>query len=283
LLEYKHSRETHDSVSPYNRQSFLLAESGRLCYCFTVEMKHSASINGRILKTLLLAFLVVGLAWAEQDWIDSSAVFPLMECPVSGLQLSVLRDAPARTYADREVRFCSSRHVAAFEKDLEKNLAQLDAKIVEHQAKLYLLEECVVCGKALDEHDDGVVPIDHVHKNRLVRLHSGSCLQAFEREPEVYLRKLDEAVIADQLPEYPIDICIISGDKLGHAGDPINVVVGSRLVRFCRRDCVKQFLRNPARVFSVLDRLKKEGLGLLEDHEGAHARMEHMKKDPKYH
>ena len=54
----------------------------------------------------------------------------------------------------------------------------------------------------------------------------------------------DAAIIAAQLPSYPLNVCPISGEELGGMGDPINLVVEGKLVRVCCNGCVKRAPRS---------------------------------------
>jgi YHS domain-containing protein len=44
---------------------------------------------------------------------------------------------------------------------------------------------------------------------------------------------------------YPLDTCIVSGEKLGEMGDPVVVVKDGQEYKFCCHDCVKQFEADP--------------------------------------
>lgn len=44
---------------------------------------------------------------------------------------------------------------------------------------------------------------------------------------------------------YPLNICIVSGDKLGQMGAPTVVNYKGTEVRFCCKDCVKDFEKDP--------------------------------------
>ena len=61
----------------------------------------------------------------------------------------------------------------------------------------------------------------------------------------------DAAVIAAQLPLYPLATCPISGEALGDMGAAIDVVHDGRLVRFCCKNCVKEFLADPTPVLEA--------------------------------
>lgn len=46
-------------------------------------------------------------------------------------------------------------------------------------------------------------------------------------------------VVKKQLPSYPLDVCPVSNEKLGSMGDPVDFVIGDRLVRLCCGSCKK--------------------------------------------
>jgi len=59
--------------------------------------------------------------------------------------------------------------------------------------------------------------------------------------------------------DYPLDSCVVSEDKLkGDMGGPIDYVYKQegkpdRLVRFCCKDCIKDFKKNPNKYLSAID------------------------------
>lgn len=57
---------------------------------------------------------------------------------------------------------------------------------------------------------------------------------------------------------YPMDVCVVSGEKLNSMGDaPVILQWQGREVRFCCRDCVEEFKRDPARYLAKLDAAAK--------------------------
>ena len=52
---------------------------------------------------------------------------------------------------------------------------------------------------------------------------------------------------------YPIDYCIVSGEKLGEMGDPVKYEYKDRTVYFCCTGCIKKFEAEPAKYIAVLD------------------------------
>jgi len=59
--------------------------------------------------------------------------------------------------------------------------------------------------------------------------------------------------------DYPLDSCVVSEDKLkGDMGGPIDYVYKQegkpdRLVRFCCKDCIKDFKKNPNKYLNAID------------------------------
>ena len=62
----------------------------------------------------------------------------------------------------------------------------------------------------------------------------------------------------ESAPEYPLDVCIVSGEDLGSMGDPIiywHKVEGQpdREVQFCCERCESRFESNPDKYLAKLD------------------------------
>jgi len=79
---------------------------------------------------------------------------------------------------------------------------------------------------------------------------NGSIVPAKEASPEW---------LAKARAQYPTDKCVVSGDKLGGdmgpAQDYVYKVQGKpdRLIRFCCKDCVKDFKKDPDQYLKELD------------------------------
>jgi YHS domain-containing protein len=52
---------------------------------------------------------------------------------------------------------------------------------------------------------------------------------------------------------YPIDWCIVSGEKLGEMGPPVEYDYNGRQIKFCCGGCVKKFEADPAMYIAKLD------------------------------
>ena len=70
----------------------------------------------------------------------------------------------------------------------------------------------------------------------------------------------DAAWLARARAEYPVSICVVSGDKLegGAMGEPQDFIyrqagAPDRLVRFCCKGCVQDFNKDPAKYLKKLD------------------------------
>ncbi len=123
------------------------------------------------------------------------------------------------------------------------------------QRELYPLETCVVSGMKLGAMGE---PIDYVHEGRLVRLCGSGCVSKFQKDPAVYLEKLDAAVIAAQSESYPLTTCPVSGAKLGAMGEPVDYVYDGQLVRFCCAGCIDKFEEDPSAAMAMLEAARRE-------------------------
>ncbi len=63
---------------------------------------------------------------------------------------------------------------------------------------------------------------------------------------------------ADQKSEakpksYPLKTCVVSGEKLGEMGKPVVYVHEGREIKFCCKDCIKDFKKDPAKYVKKID------------------------------
>jgi hypothetical protein len=79
-----------------------------------------------------------------------------------------------------------------------------------------------------------------------------------QKTPATYAAKLDAAVIAAQKASYALDVCPISGKKLGSMGEPKDVVVANRLVRLCCGGCTKKLADDPRAALAKIDAATKK-------------------------
>jgi YHS domain-containing protein len=180
--------------------------------------------------------------------------YPIETCIVSGERLGEMGDPIVRVYDGREMKFCCGGCVGKFEANRAGYFAQIDSMLIAQQRPIYPLDTCVVSGKPLDAVGN---PVEFIIANRLVRTCSSECRAAVEQDPAGYLAKLDAAVIAKQLPNYPLETCPVLGGKLGGMGEPVNYVYQGRLVRFCCAGCISTFEANPFIYLAKIDRAAK--------------------------
>ena len=129
---------------------------------------------------------------------------------------------------------------------------QIDSKaaVIGEQLPSYPLTTCVVSGHELAAGET----VDLVHEGRLYRLCCNDCAPKIEKDAATFAAKIDAAVIAAQTASYPLDVCAVSGEKLGGMGEPYDYVHGTRLVRFCCDGCVKGFQKAPAESMAKIDK-----------------------------
>lgn len=53
---------------------------------------------------------------------------------------------------------------------------------------------------------------------------------------------------------YPIDYCLVSGEKLGGMGEPVKIDYEGREIRFCCDNCVTTFRQKPGKYLKKLDK-----------------------------
>ncbi len=114
----------------------------------------------------------------------------------------------------------------------------------------YPLSICLVSGERIGSHG---TPVILTTNGREIRLCCESCLPDFERDESAFLAALDSAIVARQGAGYPLATCMVSGKRLGSMGDPMNAIVGNRLVKLCCSSCEPELAQNPTAAVVALD------------------------------
>lgn len=115
----------------------------------------------------------------------------------------------------------------------------------------YLLETDPVTRKKLGSITKQVIVN---HEGREFRFSSEKSAKKFAKNPSKYIAAVDEKMIEQQLPYYPLTTCVITGEKLGgEMGDVIDVIHQNRLIRICCKGCKKAIAKDPAGVFAKID------------------------------
>ena len=137
----------------------------------------------------------------------------------------------------------------------------------ETKSGAYPLDHCVVSGQKLGSKGE---PVVYNYKGREIKFCCKGCVGVFEKDPAKYIKMIDEAIIKQQTPTYPLTTCPVTGDKLGgKMGKPVDYVYNNRLVRFCCPGCIAKFEKNPQKYLSMIDEAAKKQQSAGEHHEGA--------------
>ncbi len=190
--------------------------------------------------------------------VSHSNAYPLDVDIVSGKKLGL--NPVVKTIDGREVRFTDEKNAKTFESDKATWSKKLDEAIIASQKPNYPLDTCLGTGKKLGSM--GKVT-DYVYENRLVEFCCDPCIKDFKADPAKYLSKLDQAVVEKQQKDYPLTTCVVSGDKLGEMGKPVDYVYGGQLVEFCCPMCKKDFDKDPAKYMTKISDARKSGKGMM--------------------
>lgn len=247
------------SGKPIDGQSFLTYEGKTvgLC-CGGCEAPFNAWDNSRKDQFVLASFKQ--RVPADQDDKKQTKandepkgdLYTLATCPISGKSLGSMGDAIVKEYDGREVRFCCAGCIGRFEADKKAGFKKIDEQLVKVQVHYYPLDTCIISGNPLVE-DGEDISVNYVYKNRLVRLCCTGCIKMFNKDAAAYLKKIDAAIVAKQRERYPLETCVVAEGPLGSMGEPFEIIVGNRLVRFCCAGCKPRFEKNPAQYLAVID------------------------------
>jgi hypothetical protein len=125
--------------------------------------------------------------------------------------------------------------------------AAADTVIVLKQRPSYPLTTCVACGKEL-----GATPVAYVHDGHLFLLDDQGCSKKVDADAKVLVKKIDDAVIVQQKPGYPMKVSVVSDKPIEATG--VDYVYGTRLVRLASPDEVVVFEKDPATGMAKLDK-----------------------------
>lgn len=134
-------------------------------------------------------------------------------------------------------------------------LGEETAPVVADAGK-YPLSVCPISGEKLGEMGD---PVTKTYDGRDVTFCCANCVGTFEKDLKSSFKILDEKIVAAQSADYPLETCVISGEKLGGMGEPYPYVYKNRLVKFCCGNCVSTFEKDPAKYLSMIDAARAKG------------------------
>ena len=209
------------------------------------------------LTTIALVALCLPTSLFAADRLD---LYPLDTCAVAKRsKLGSMGDPIVQEVEGREYRLCCKKCDGKLTGKTEAVTKSVDERIIAQQKPYYPLDTCVVSGEKLG--DDAV---DFVVKNALVRTCCNNCARKVQGDPDKFLAKLDQAIVAQQSKNYPLRTCAVSGEPLDEGdmkGKTVEVIVGNRLVKVCCKGCLKGLKKDPAAVLAAVEAGWKEAKG----------------------
>jgi YHS domain-containing protein len=174
-----------------------------------------------------------------------TASYPLTTCAACGKAL------PATPIDYVKDNHLYRLDVAACQKAVDADPAgvwkKVETAVIAQQKPTYPLKVSAVSDKALE-----ATAVDHVYGTRLVRLASAEEVAAFEKDPAPAMAKVDKALIEAQLAGYAMKNCPVSKEELGKDGPAVDYLYGTKLVRFCCKDCIASFEKDPSKYTRTL-------------------------------
>lgn len=125
-------------------------------------------------------------------------------------------------------------------------------------AKPYPLLKCIVSGEKIG--GDMGKPYVFTYKDQEIKMCCKSCLDEFNKTPTAFLRKIDAAAkkAAKDHP-YPLNTCLVSGEKFNSNEKPYTFVYEEKEIKFCCQDCMKDFKKDTAKYMKQLAAADKSG------------------------
>jgi hypothetical protein len=120
----------------------------------------------------------------------------------------------------------------------------------------YPLDTCPITGKKLGSMGD---PVTKVYGGQEVRFCCPACPPKFEKDQAANLAKLNDKIIKDQGPLYPLKTSVVTGKDLPEK--PFELVYGNRLVRLGAESEKAPFLKDAAKYIATLDKAAVERQG----------------------
>jgi hypothetical protein len=126
----------------------------------------------------------------------------------------------------------------------------------DHVGDPYPFDACPVTGKTLGSMGDPVVKL---YDNREVRFCCPGCPPKFEKDLTASVAKIDEKIVKDQGPIYPLKTSVVTGKDLPPR--PFQFVYRNRMVRLGAEGEKADFLKDPKKHLAALDKAVVEGQG----------------------
>ena len=91
----------------------------------------------------------------------------------------------------------------------------------------------------------------NISKITLIALTS-LAFQSCNKENTAGAESKSSSATGDATP-YPLDTCLVSGEKLGSMGDPIVIQHEGQEIKFCCDHCIPKFRENPEKYLTALN------------------------------
>jgi hypothetical protein len=166
--------------------------------------------------------------------------YPLTICPACAKALPA---TPIEYVKDNHLyRLDAATCQKVVDADPARVWKKVEAAVIAQQKPTYPLKISAVSDTALE-----ATAVDYVYGTRLVRLASADEVAVFEKSPAPAMAKIDKALIEAQLAGYAMKTCPVSKEELGKDGPAVDYLYGTKLVRFCCKDCIAAFEKDPSK------------------------------------
>jgi hypothetical protein len=128
--------------------------------------------------------------------------------------------------------------------------AEAEAKAEERTSEPYPLTTCAISGEDLLVTGE---PVTVLHEGRELKFCCADCAGQLKTDPEAAIKKIDAAIVKQQMPFYPLKTCVVGGEELGSMGKPVDLVLDNRLVRLCCANCVDELNKNKEQYIEKLN------------------------------
>jgi YHS domain-containing protein len=95
----------------------------------------------------------------------------------------------------------------------------------------------------------------NLHRIALAALLAAGLTTTLRAEDKPAAPAAEKAAAAKE--DYPLTTCVVSGEKLGEMGDPYVLQYEGKTVKFCCKDCVKKFKKDPAKYLAKIEEAAK--------------------------
>lgn len=111
----------------------------------------------------------------------------------------------------------------------------------------YPFSRCVIVDTELDKKTELIM-----HHGREIRVCCPECVDQFFEDSFQWTDKIDQLIVEQQLPHYPLMRCVVDDEPLGGLGS-FNYAFRNRLFRLCSGKCRQKLEKEPAKFFGKLD------------------------------